>query len=184
MSRSHTVLSDGLPLARDAKARLYALAEAHHDFVWRTLRRLGVSGADTDDATQQVFLVALRRLDSIDANKERSFLYGVAVRVARAHWRTNRRRGEEPLPTPPLAGSAAAPDRVATERQALRRLEAILNELSPPLREVLVLVEIEELSTPEVAELLSIPRGTVCSRLRRARTAFRAAVEHHTETEP
>ncbi len=183
MSRSQTLFGDEAPLARDAKARLYTLAETHHDLVWRTLRRHGVLGADTDDATQQVFLVALRRIGSIEPEKERSFLYGVALRVAQAHGRRQRRRREQPLPTPPLVGSAPAPERIASERQAWRQLEVILQGLPAPLREVLELVEIEELTTPAVAELLSIPRGTVCSRLRRARAAFRAAVAHQMENE-
>ncbi|MEM9877628.1 MAG: sigma factor, partial [Myxococcota bacterium] len=59
--------------ARD-RARLCGMVEAYHDFAWRTLRRLGVAGADTDDATQQVFMVIYQKLDRIDPAKERSFV--------------------------------------------------------------------------------------------------------------
>src|SRR5262249_27184818 len=52
------------------------------DFVWRSLRRFGVPAADVDDATQQVFLIANDKLPKIHPGSERSFLVGVATRVA------------------------------------------------------------------------------------------------------
>ncbi|MEZ4444748.1 MAG: sigma-70 family RNA polymerase sigma factor [Polyangiaceae bacterium] len=171
---------DELPLPESASARLCALAETHHHFVWRTLRRLGVIGADTDDATQQVFLVALRKIDRIAAGKERSYLYSVTIRVARAHLRKGRRRREEPIDDLTLSAPGEGPQRAAELAQARRTLERILDELPLDLREVLVLVEIEELPTPAIAEILGLPRGTVASRLRRARHAFRAALAQHT----
>ena len=44
--------------------RLHRLAVEHYDFVWRTLRRLGITPPETDDATQQVFLILSRKLSS------------------------------------------------------------------------------------------------------------------------
>src|SRR4051794_26935212 len=63
-------------------ARLAAMVREHHAFVWRLLRRLGVPSMSVDDATQQVFLVALRRISEIALGSEKSFLFGVALRVA------------------------------------------------------------------------------------------------------
>ena len=70
------------------------LVHEHLDFVWRLLRRLGLSPSDADDATQQVFLVAARKLDDLPAGKERMFLYGTARRVAANARRARRRRNE------------------------------------------------------------------------------------------
>src|SRR5512142_2066304 len=70
------------PSPAPSAQRVRALVDAHFEFVWRSLRRLGLSSADADDATQEVFLVAIRRLDDIDPESERSFLYGTALRVA------------------------------------------------------------------------------------------------------
>src|ERR1700691_2471838 len=65
---------------RDARVR--AMVDAHFDVVWRSLRRLGVMPDTVDDATQQVFMVASRKVDVIEKGGERSYLLGIAVRVA------------------------------------------------------------------------------------------------------
>src|SRR5690242_17321725 len=75
-----------------AASRLRALQEEHFEFLWRSLRRLGVPEADVDDAVQQVFLVAARR--EILPGSERSFLFATALRVASHARRTLRRRRE------------------------------------------------------------------------------------------
>jgi RNA polymerase sigma-70 factor (ECF subfamily) len=55
-------------------------------------------------------------------------------------------------------------------------LDGVLDQMDESLRATFVLHEFEEMSTAEIAEVLSIPRGTVASRLRRARTEFRERV--------
>jgi RNA polymerase sigma-70 factor (ECF subfamily) len=135
-----------------------------------------VQGADTDDAAQQVFLIALRKLDRIEDGKERSFLYGVAVRVARSRGRSRRRRRMEPLDAEELPSHTMSPHEAASRAEAWRRVHAALAGMAADAREVFVLHEIEELTTPAIARILGIPRGTVASRLRRARAAFRRAV--------
>src|SRR5687767_12477047 len=81
-------------LARDA--RLRELVDAYFEFIWRSLRRLGVPAADTDDAAQEVFLVASRRLADIVEGSERSFLFGTALKVASTQRRSAERRREQP----------------------------------------------------------------------------------------
>src|SRR6516162_7479374 len=65
-----------------SRQRLRALVVAHFDFIWRSLRRLGVPEAGVDDATQRVFCVALRRLEDIEPGRERAFLFHTAMNVA------------------------------------------------------------------------------------------------------
>src|SRR5213078_5141940 len=74
---------------RDEAAEVVAL---HFDFIWRLLRRLGVSESEVDDATQQVFLTATSKELRGGAARARPFLYGVALRVAANFRRTARRR--------------------------------------------------------------------------------------------
>src|SRR5262245_52875569 len=62
--------------------RLELMVEEHFDFIGRLLRRMGTPPSELEDATQQVFLVAAGRVDDICPGKERSFLFGTAVRVA------------------------------------------------------------------------------------------------------
>ena len=171
---------------RDASrdVRLRSMMDAHFDVVWRALRRLGVTDAGVDDAAQQVFLVASRRLDAIEPGGERAYLLGIALRVASDSRRAVRRRREVPMDdaiaetgATHAAGSAAAPPDAALEqRRALAVLAAILDEMPEEMREAFVLFELEELSAPEVAQLLGVPVGTVASRVRRARQHFRRSL--------
>src|SRR5437879_4911023 len=65
-----------------AKERLAKAFERNAAFIWRSLRRLGVPREAADDATQQVFLVAARRMHEISEGKERAFLFQSAMRIA------------------------------------------------------------------------------------------------------
>lgn len=153
--------------------RAQALVNEHFDFVWRLLRRLGVPAADVDDAAQQVFIVAARRLAEIAEGKERTFLYGTALRTAGTVRRNTRRRERWIEGSPPdVPTDSLSPHEQLEHQQALAFLDRVLQALDEREREVFVLCQIEELSAPHVASLLEIPVGTVASRLRRAREAF------------
>jgi RNA polymerase sigma-70 factor (ECF subfamily) len=156
-----------------------ALVRSEIDFVWRQLRRLGLSSADADDATQQVFMVASRRRDELVVGKERSFLYGTALRVAANQRRSVSRRREVPteLHTDPRV-ETTLPDELLERQRARERLDALLAQLPEELARVLVLAEVERLTTAAIAELEGIPAGTAASRLRRARARFRELLEH------
>ncbi|EYF02714.1 RNA polymerase sigma factor [Chondromyces apiculatus] len=160
-------------------ARLRAMVDQHFDAVWRSLRRLGAAPADLDDCAQQVFMIASRRIDTIQEGSERAFLLRTAVNVAAHAARTQRRRREVPSEEeqglPPRTDPSPAPDEIVEHRRQLALLDALLATLPDDLRVVLVLFELEELSTQEIAAMLAIPMGTVASRLRRAREAFSRA---------
>jgi RNA polymerase sigma-70 factor (ECF subfamily) len=69
-----------------APADLSAVYEAHFRYVWRCLRSLGVHDAHLDDALQDVFIVAARKLADFDGGAElRTWLYAIALRIARKH---------------------------------------------------------------------------------------------------
>lgn len=154
-----------------------ALFDAHYDAVWRTLRRLGVGDAQADDAAQRVFLVAARRLEDVRVGEEGRFLYGVALRVASEVRRRDpaRREVADDGVLACLRDDAPGPEERLEEREARDVLDEVLAAMPDDLREVLVLVEIEGLTTEDVARLARIPSGTAASRLRRAREAFTAA---------
>lgn len=163
-----------LASAESLEARARALVLAQFDFVWRLLRRLGVPESDAEDATQQVLLVAVQRLDQIPHDKERTFLYGTALYVGKTLRRNLRRRSRWlEVMTADAVSENRGPLEDLERREALAALDRLLNELPDELREVFVLCEIEELTGAEVATLLALPAGTVASRLRRAREAFR-----------
>jgi RNA polymerase sigma-70 factor (ECF subfamily) len=159
-------------LAARVSDRVRAIAEAHYDFLWRSLRRLGVAAPDVEDAAQQVLLVLMRRIDAVRPGAERAFLFGTAMRVAQ---QARKRAGRGPELHEELDEQrhpGPDPEQLLDAERARRLLDRLLDELPLELRTVLVLSELEELTMAEVAALLELPAGTVASRLRRARELF------------
>lgn len=156
------------------ETRLRELAIENFQFIWRSLRRLGVPPELVDDAAQQVFVIASRRIEDIEAGRERAFLFKTAVRVAsearRAHLRARRIRDSRAADE--LADGNPPPDELARQRQEREFLAHVLDALPEKLRTVFVLFELEEMAALEIALLLGLPAGTVASRLRRARKEF------------
>jgi RNA polymerase sigma-70 factor (ECF subfamily) len=162
-------LFDGASDALDARVR--AVVEVHHDALWRFLRRMGVPEAHVEDAVQHVLLVFARRAADVDEGAERSFLFGTAHRVA-SDVRRKALRDREVVDVEALLQHAdPSPDAEGQlgDKELRRCLDRVLEALAPDLRAVFVLAELEEMTMVEVSQLLSIPPGTVASRLRRAR---------------
>jgi RNA polymerase sigma-70 factor (ECF subfamily) len=166
--------------------RFRELVDTHYEFIWRSLRRLGVAQGDADDAAQQVFVTAARKLAAIRLGSERSFLFQTALRVAADSRRTQLRRREVAAGEVPeddeKSDSAPSPEDAVDLRRARRWLDAILDEMSLDLRAVFVLFELDQVTMAEIAALLDLPPGTVASRLRRARCQFREKVAQMAET--
>lgn len=156
---------------RTEPQRIEAFVRHYYAFAWRVLRRYGLAPADADDAAQKVFLIAVDRLADIQPGSERAFLFRTARHVAsKAHRSVQRRRDATARGGDPAeAAGLPAPDDLLDRRRARDLLDRILGELSEDFRAVFVLFEIEGLPAPEIAEALSLPVGTVASRLRRAR---------------
>jgi RNA polymerase sigma-70 factor (ECF subfamily) len=152
------------------------LVVEHFDFIWRLLRRFGLSSTDADDAAQHVFMTATQKLQQITPGSERAYLYGVALRVAQNHKRKQQRRPEHTELDEEWREPAATPEQAAQLREAVDLLDRLLSTLPEELRRVLVLAEVEQLEVAEIASLEGLPVGTAASRLRRARDAFRAAL--------
>jgi len=160
------------------ESRLRSVLEQHYDFTWRALRRLGLDEAGADDAAQQVFVVAARKLPQIVEGGERAYLYGIAQRVASDARRGAARRREDLHDE--VGGDVVDPgasvEEVLDQRRARAMLDAALAQLPIQLHAVFTLHELEDLSMSEIAAILEIPPGTVASRLRRARQEFEVIV--------
>lgn len=154
---------------RPSLDRFADLARAHLDFVWRVLRRQGLSCADADDGVQRVFLLLREKLAAIEPGTERGFLFRAAGFVAK-ELRRGARRSEEP--TDANLGAAPSPSR-SVEMHDL--LDKVMRDLDDDERSVFLLFEIEEMTMAEIAPILRCPPGTVASRLRRAREKVRVA---------
>jgi RNA polymerase sigma-70 factor (ECF subfamily) len=157
-----------------ARLRLERMFRAHHELIWRTLRRLGLSPDLAADTVQQAYLIAAERLDDIRTGSERAFLFSTAIGLARTNFRRSQRcqlQSDMDMHMDPGLKSEQLNNRCS----ALQLMDRIFAKTHPDLVAVFVLFELEGLSAPEIAQLIDIPVGTVASRLRRARSTFRAA---------
>jgi RNA polymerase sigma-70 factor, ECF subfamily len=167
------------PATLDDRERLRSVVASEFDFVWRSLRRLGLADSVVDDAAQQVFVVLTNRIADVQRGRERSFLFGVVRRVAAETRRAPHLRREMPQEDLDIHRhpSPNAEDLLEAKRRR-EYLDRLLDQLTPELREALILYEGEGLTMHEMADLLELPMGTVASRLRRARERFEALVKH------
>lgn len=174
------------PTLRQASAVLpsfRSVYDEYFDFVWTSTRRLGVSIDAVDDVVQDVFVVVNARLCTVEQPASlRSWIYGVVRRTVstyhRGRWVRSANESHDPFedganPVQP------SPLDLAVMSDKVRLLWRLLGELGPLKREVFVLAELEEMTTPEIAEAVGIPLNTAYSRLRVARQEFSEALARH-----
>ncbi len=143
------------------------------DFVWCGLRGLGVPPSSIDDAVQDVFVVVHRRLGEFEGRSSiRTWLYAIAMGVARNYRRRDRRKGGLHPLSDQASDDGLSPAESAENREALRLVESALARLDAERRRVFVMAELEQMTAPEIAAVLAINVNTVYSRLRLARADF------------
>ena len=158
--------------------RFRAIYEAELDYVWNSLRRLGVPRCDLEDQAHDVFAAAYRCLDSYDPTRPlRPWLFGIAFRVASEHRRDRDRSHADLDSAAQLAGGGPGPEEEAMASQQRRLVLAALERVELDRRAVFVMHELNGHAMPEIAEALSIPLNTAYSRLRLARRDFAEAVQ-------
>jgi len=159
--------------------RVEDIYREHFDFVWRSLRHLGVAESDVEDAVQDVFVVVHAKLSTFEHRARiTTWLYGICIRVA--HARRLRAHARRELPTDPRElpleeTEGGSVDEAYERREAERLLDSLLDTLPIEQRAVFTLFELEARSCEEIAQLCEIPLGTVYSRLRLSREAFKRA---------
>jgi RNA polymerase sigma-70 factor (ECF subfamily) len=159
----------------EAIAELY---REHHAFVWRNARRLGCADEWVDDAVQETFLVAARRLFELTPeSNQRGWLFAIVFRIVQRMQRNRARyRTRMHLFAEAQGDDASAPS-PEDRGQAARQLRDLLSRLDEARRVVVILMELEGMTSAEVAALMSVPQGTVDSRLRAARKQLKQMIE-------
>ena len=173
------------------KGDLYAfgqLVERHQDRVLNVCWRICGQREDAEDLAQEAFLNALEALDRFESRSRfYTWLYRIAVNVALSHVRKRaqaavlRLRAGDQRSTDHQAaalqawrdGDGDAPSARLTTRETQERLTAGLDQLDEDHRAVVVLRDIEGLDYAQIGRILGIARGTVKSRLHRARMELR-----------
>jgi RNA polymerase sigma-70 factor (ECF subfamily) len=155
--------------APDRAPSIAALYRDHYDFVWRNVRRLGAEDEWADDAVQEVFLVAARRLAEFEQRANpKTWLFAIALRVVQ-RLRRNRQRYQKRVTRYAAAHSVSAVNDPWDRDYAARLLRGLLEQLSEEKRIVLILAELEGFTSAEIARAVGAKQGTVDSRLRQAR---------------
>ena len=131
---------------------------------------------EAEDLTQEIFIRVYQNLKSYrpDAGTFQNWVLKVGRNLIIDHYRQTRRfqqaAGTEEMETMNLRDNKLPnPHRAAEQLEASRFLQDGLQALSPELKEAIILRDLEGMAYQEIAELLSIPEGTVKSRINRGR---------------
>jgi RNA polymerase sigma-70 factor (ECF subfamily) len=169
-------------LVRDHGGRLLSVA-----------RRFLRDEEESRDAVQECFLSAYKALDRFDQGSRLStWLHRIVINACLMRLRTRRRKPEEPIeellpkfqadghqvrhPTPEWEGSA---ETLLARKETRSIVREAIDRLPDSYRAVLLLRDIEELSTEEAARSLGVTANAVKIRLHRARQALRGLLEPH-----
>lgn len=156
--------------ARGGEQEAFAcLYRRHQAYVYRFARAMTGSSAVAEDIVQEVFLALMRDLERYDASRAglRTYLFGIARNLARYKARSVRRLIS--LDQVEESSEFQDPAAALSANQETRRLRECLAGLPARYREVIILCDLQELDYASTAAVLSVPIGTVRSRLHRGR---------------
>jgi RNA polymerase sigma-70 factor (ECF subfamily) len=167
-------VASGQTASTEVELRFEQIYVEHFAFVWRMTRRLGVADASVDDVVQDVFVVLHRRLAEYDGRASvRGWLFGILSHVVREHRRRYERKEAKLVPTSDeIPCGDPTPAAIAERSERIALLAKLLDALDDGKREILVLAYLEQMTVPEIAELLDLNLNTAYSRLRAAKQAF------------
>lgn len=150
----------------------------HAAFVFRVLRGMGVHPAAVEDATQDVFVVVHHKLKTFEPRAQlRTWLFEIAYRTACQYRRVAARNAAQRSVLETDRSSEDTPQEELERRQTVRLVAEAMEALDDTKRATLLLVDMEELTVPEAAELMQTSVNTVYTRLRRARAELDAALQ-------
>jgi RNA polymerase sigma-70 factor, ECF subfamily len=146
------------------------LVDQHFESVYRFAYRLSGTSHDAEDISQQAFLDAQRKLDTLrEPDKVRAWLFMIVRNLYRRRIRDRVTHGEVALE---VLVEPVGEERVEQSLDS-QSLQQVLNSLPEEFRSVLLLFYFRELSYREIAEQLNVPIGTVMSRLSRGKQQLR-----------
>ncbi len=180
------------PYTPEELARYEAIVQRYARHVYNIAYRMTGNAADARDLSQEAFLRVYRALRRVEPGAPlESWLYRIVsnlyVDLLRKRPRHRVESLDEPLPTPrgellrELPDLAGSPE-VIFERERLdETIQRALDTLSPELRMVVILSDVEGFAYEEIAAMLRVPLGTVKSRLHRARQVLQERLRPYVE---
>lgn len=154
-----------------------ALLRAHNRKIYNLCYRFTGNTTEAEDLTQEVFIKIFQTLRTFDPVQGQFTTW--LNRVARNHLVDHYRRTRHDRATTslddqeegfdPKAGASSGPSSEVEARERKELLQTALGRLSPDMREVIILRDLQELDYAEIAVVLGVPAGTVKSRINRGR---------------
>lgn len=165
-------MSEPYPVVDAAADEFEAVVREHSRVVYRVAYSVLRNHHDAEDATQETFIRCLRWWKRLDSTRDRrAWLARTAWRLALdrrpRHREVSLDDAAQTVST--LRATGAGVDEMAAHQQMEALLERLIATLPLELREPLMLSTVEDLTSPEIAEVLGIPDGSVRTRLMRAR---------------
>ena len=180
-----------LPSTDDALARFKQTIVPHLDAAYKLARILSKDADAAQDIVQEALLRAYRGFAGYRGENARAWISRI-VRNCYYNWLMSRRRKsrlevdshdfgytEELILS--VSSDECTPEAMLVRNAETQAVRSVLNAMSPPLREILMLREFDELSYRQISEIRALPIGTVMSRLARARKAFAGAWQRETK---
>lgn len=161
-------------------AAFRSLFEEYGPRVRNFMMQQGADPATAEELAQETLVTVWRKAGLYDAAKgsATTWIYTIARNLRTDHIRRRRvwqELTEEHVATLPSEDASA--DEVVSERQRQARVQAVIKQLPPEQVEVVMLAFVEGLAHGEISERLSLPLGTVKSRIRLAYQKLRTALE-------
>jgi RNA polymerase sigma factor (sigma-70 family) len=157
------------------------LAMPQFDSLYNFAHWLVHNSSDAEDLVQETYLKALRNFASFQSGTNfRAWMFRILKNTFLSSCSTLERRMTDAMVSeedgPELAVDMETPETILMNHSDSQRLQRAIDDLPLHYREALLLCEVEEMSYQEIAEILSIPIGTVMSRLARARKSVRESL--------
>lgn len=167
------------------RLRFEQVALPHMDAAFNLARHLLGQRADAEDAVQDAFVRAYRAYHQLEGDDIKPWLLTIVRNVCYRRLQQRRRASNvisfdeainpgAAVGGPELRSGLRSPEETAIGVSEQTLVSAVIADLPPAFREVIVLREIEELSYREIADIIGAPVGTVMSRLARARSQLKA----------
>lgn len=174
------------------------LVERYSQELWEFVGRFVRSLAVAEDIVQETFIQVHQSAGGFDTSRRfRPWLFTIAANKARDHLRGRARKKEIPLSLGArpgdsedvsyldfLSDASVAPSAALEDKERREVVRAVVSRMPDHLREVLILGYYNRLAYKEIAEVLSVPLGTVKSRLHAAVSYFATAYKRETEERP
>lgn len=169
-------------LMQEKEGSLEAMVRDYARMIYRIAYSVLRHAAEAEDATQEVFLRALRsQKEASSIRDQKAWLARIAWRVAVERKRRVQKDGPESELPQDIPSAACAADEILFQQERNLYLQQLIQTLPPQLRDALVLSALEELSPREVAAMLDISEAAVRSRSFRARQILRERMTARTE---